>query len=125
MSSEAKDLISNLLVVNATQRIQLSTVINHPWLLPDTAPATPLHSPNSLRRLGQAEDSINYSLHAYHQATKVGVVLGDPSTAPLVRKRKKKAEIDNQGKLVNQPPSAPSAPPCDSRPNTLQMNIDS
>ena len=92
VSHSAKDLLSCLLVVNASQRIALDTVIKHPWLLPDTAPATPLHTSNSLQKLGLAENSINYTLHAYHQATKVGVVLGDPSRAPLVRKRKQKAE---------------------------------
>ena len=113
VSPEAKDLISSLLVVNASQRIALETVINHPWLRPDTAPATPLHTSNGLQKMGVVENAINYTLHAYHQAAKVGVVLGDPSRAPLVRKRKQKAGVSPQ-------PATPTNRET-VRPNTLEV----
>ena len=112
VSPEAKHLISSLLVVNASQRIALDTVVKHPWLLPDTAPATPLHTTNGLQKLGVAENAINYTLHAFHQATKVGVVLGDPSRAPLVRKRKQKAKLSPSKLVVGD----------SARPNTLEVN---
>ena len=114
VSLQAKDLISSLLIVNVSQRISLETVMKHSWLLPDTAPATPLYTSNGLQKMGVAENAINYTLHAYHQAARVGVVLGDPSRAPLVRKRKQKANYRKPGETPGETV----------RPNTLEVVND-
>ena len=93
VSGLAKSLIKGLLTVNASQRLTIESVIRHPWLTPDSAPATPLSIKDSLKKLGATETAINHTFHAYHQASK-GVVLGDPSQNPLARKRKHKTKLN-------------------------------
>lgn len=85
VSSEAKDLIKQLLVRDASQRIKASSVLNHPWILsggdchpkaiakpttnttePPTAPAAavstrPLDTPHVLRRRHRSVHDLLYS----------------------------------------------------------------
>lgn len=46
ISDDAKDLIRNLLCVDATKRIPIDSVLAHPWLSSGTVPAADLPSPN-------------------------------------------------------------------------------
>ena len=124
VSSQAKDLISGLLTVNASQRLTLDSLTRHPWLIPDSAPATPLHTHNGLQKMGAAETAINYTLHAYHQAAKVGVVLGDPSRAPLAKKRKRKAGLSPRPQEAGHSPRQPEGEEGTIRPNTLNLMND-
>ena len=90
VSDSAKELISGLLAVNATQRLTLEATSRHSWLQPHSAPTTELLTNRSLRRAGAAERAINQTMKAFHEATQNGFVLRDPTNAPLAKKRKKK-----------------------------------
>lgn len=46
ISDDAKDLVRNLLCVDATKRIPIDSVLAHPWLSSATVPAEDLPSPN-------------------------------------------------------------------------------
>lgn len=112
ISCQAKDLIEGLLTVNTSQRLTLDSLSRHPWLMPDSAPSTPLNMTNSLKKFGGTETAINHTLHAYHQASREGVVLGDPSQNPLARKRKQKSGHS----------PIPSGKTDGTRPSTLDIN---
>lgn len=96
VSSQAINLIQGLLTVNASQRLTLDSLTRHQWLMPDSAPDTPLCTNISFQKLGATKMAINHTLHAYHQVSKEGVVLGDPSQNPLARKRKQKSDKSPQ-----------------------------
>ena len=46
ISDDAKDLVKNLLCVDATQRMTIDVVLAHPWLSSGSVPAADLPSPN-------------------------------------------------------------------------------
>ena len=113
------DVVTGLLTVNTSQRLTLDSLVKHPWLVPNCAPTTPLQIGT---RLGMAETAINHTLKAYHQVAKVGVVLGDPSRAPLVKKRKRKAGGLSPNPEVEQEIEVPKEDN-NSRPTTLEIHI--
>ena len=97
VSSTAKNLIKGLLTVNTSQRLTIDSLSVHPWLVPDSAPDTPLCTTISLKSLGATRTAINHTFHAYYQVTsKEGLVLGDPAQNPLARKRKLKSDKSPQ-----------------------------
>lgn len=97
MSSQAKNLIKGLLTVNTSQRLTIDSLLVHPWLVPDSAPDTPLCTNISLKSLGATRTAINHTFHAYYKVTsKEGLILGDPSQNPLARKRKQKSDKSPQ-----------------------------
>ncbi|GFY38463.1 hypothetical protein TNIN_291411, partial [Trichonephila inaurata madagascariensis] len=55
ISEEAKSLISNLLVKNASQRYSAETVLNHPWVA-NGGPTTLLDTPTVIRKNNSARD---------------------------------------------------------------------
>ena len=118
ISSQAMDIVAGLLTVNTSQRLSLDSLLKHPWLSPNCAPTTPLQIG---ARLGMAETAINHTLQAYHQVARVGVVLGDPSRAPLVKKRKRKADGLSPNPEVAEEIAVPKEDI--SRPNTLEIQI--
>ena len=111
VSDHAKEVIAGLLTVNAAQRLTLASLFSHPWLQPHSAPSVQLHTNRSLRKAGATERAINHTLKAFHEASQAGFALGDPTHAPLARKRRQKKD------------STPRSPERDGgRPNRLELS---
>ena len=110
VSEHAKEVIAGLLTVNAAQRLTLDSLSRHPWLQPHSAPSTQLHTNHSLRKVGATERAINHTLKAFHKASQAGFALGDPTHAPLARKRRQKKD------------TSPPARAGGGRPNRLELS---
>ena len=89
VSEQAKNLISGLLTVNASLRLTLDRVVTHPWLV-HLAPRTPLQTSSCLGKAGATKKAVNNTFHAFYVAAQAGFTLGDPASAPLIKKRRKK-----------------------------------
>lgn len=98
VSEAAKGLVEGLLTVDAQNRLTLSQLASHPWLVPHSAPSTPLQTSCVLGRDKGAACAVNHTFHAFLQATKAGFNLGDVSRAPLAKRRKHKR--DNSSNAV-------------------------
>lgn len=73
VSDEAKDLITKLLVRDASQRINATSILNHPWIIRHSngdksvsneksdAPSTALETPRVLRRRDSIQEIMFYS----------------------------------------------------------------
>ncbi|XP_038056465.1 MAP kinase-interacting serine/threonine-protein kinase 1-like isoform X2 [Patiria miniata] len=62
ISDDAKDLISNLLVRDASKRYTAEMVLGHPWI--QRAPMTPLHTPSIIKRNNSAKDLCQFAAEA-------------------------------------------------------------
>ncbi|XP_022101637.1 MAP kinase-interacting serine/threonine-protein kinase 1-like [Acanthaster planci] len=62
ISEDAKDLISNLLVRDASKRYSAELVLAHPWV--GRAPMTPLHTPSVIKRNNSAKDLCQFAAEA-------------------------------------------------------------
>ena len=62
ISDDAKDLISNLLVRDASKRFTAEMVLGHPWIM--RAPMTPLLTPSIIKRNNSAKDLCQFAAEA-------------------------------------------------------------
>lgn len=102
VSSKAKSVIKGLLTVDPKQRITMSELLSHPWVvgqLKGGYSETPLMTPDVLSShssSGRAtETAIKATFDAFHMARLEGFRLLDVSAAPLAQRRKlKKSSTD-------------------------------
>lgn len=94
ISQEARDLIQGLLTVNPSERLTISEVQNHKWLVSGRdIPTTPLMTPGILGRSNKrtfVETALNAAYNAFHKATREGFALMAVEQAPLAKRRKMK-----------------------------------
>ncbi|GFN99037.1 ribosomal protein s6 kinase [Plakobranchus ocellatus] len=102
VSQSAKELIKGLLTVEPTERLRMHELLKHRWLRKNAhsppMSQAPLRTPGVLSSHSHAvQDQINYTMEAFHQATRDGFRLQEVATAPLARRRKqKKNSVDNR-----------------------------
>ena len=86
--------ILGLLTVDTKSRLTLSDLATHQWLVPQSAPSTPLCTSCVLgrSRAKQTESAIKQTFIAFQKATRAGFMLGDVSRAPLAKRRRIKKE---------------------------------
>ncbi|GIY76088.1 hypothetical protein CEXT_183842, partial [Caerostris extrusa] len=78
ISAEAKELISHLLVKDASQRYSAQMVLNHPWVA-NGGPATLLHTPLIIRKNNSARDLAVFAENANaYKRLQFGHSLGTP-----------------------------------------------
>ena len=102
VSSKAKSVIKGLLTVDPKQRITMSELLSHPWVIGHLKGGysnTPLMTPDVLSShssTGRAtETAIKATFDAFHMARLEGFRLLDVSAAPLAQRRKlKKSSTD-------------------------------
>lgn len=102
VSGQAKSVIKGLLTVDPKQRITMSELLSHPWVvghLKGGYSNTPLMTPDVLSShssTGRAtETAIKATFDAFHMARLEGFRLLDVSAAPLAQRRKlKKSSTD-------------------------------
>ena len=102
VSSKAKSVIKGLLTVDPKQRITMSELLSHPWVIGQLKGGysnTPLMTPDVLSShssSGRAtETAIKATFDAFHMARLEGFRLLDVSAAPLAQRRKlKKSSTD-------------------------------
>ena len=92
--------LPGLLTVDAKHRLTLKDLSSHPWLVPQSAPSTPLQTSCVLGREKGTASALKHTFHAFYQATKAGFTLGDVSRAPLAKRRKDKRGRDPR-RLMN------------------------
>jgi ribosomal protein S6 kinase alpha-5 len=102
VSHQAKSVIKGLLTVDPKQRLTMSELLSHPWVvgqLKGGYSSTPLMTPDVLSshsNSGRAtETAIKATFDAFHMARLEGFRLLDVSAAPLAQRRKlKKSSTD-------------------------------
>jgi ribosomal protein S6 kinase alpha-5 len=102
VSHKAKSVIKGLLTVDPKQRLTMSELLSHPWVvgqLKGGYSSTPLMTPDVLSshsNSGRAtETAIKATFDAFHMARLEGFRLLDVSAAPLAQRRKlKKSSTD-------------------------------
>lgn len=95
VSHEAKELTKGLLTVEPSQRLRMSGLLSHPWLLGCDVASTPLMTPDVLT--ASAEYGVATAFSAFHKATREGFRLQDVVNAQLAqRRRMKKSSVDNR-----------------------------
>lgn len=97
VSQEAKDLTKGLLTVEPSQRLRMSELLSHPWLMGCDVASTPLMTPDVLTASTSAEHGVASAFNAFHKATREGFRLQDVVNAQLAqRRRMKKSSVDNR-----------------------------
>ncbi|KAB7498116.1 Ribosomal protein S6 kinase alpha-5 [Armadillidium nasatum] len=99
VSSQAKCIIKGLLTVDSSNRLTMSDLLSHEWMMGTTLYSlTPLFTPNMLLSKGfsqskgppTAEAGVKHAFYAFHIATRQGFRLQDVSKARLAQRRKNK-----------------------------------
>jgi serine/threonine protein kinase len=131
VSMEAKNVIEGLLTVAPNERLNISELQNHPWLMEDNTPETPLAAPGVLDAapagaLGQA---LNLTMNAFLTANKAGFQLQDVATAPLAARRRQ-AKNNNRGSdedsaYESQQQSLTTSASSPEPPSQLVLSVDS
>lgn len=99
VSKEAKDLITKLLVRDASQRLEAASVLNHPWIVQGGncannkgAPLAPLETPSVLRRRESVHDMTSFysefASNAQLAMQKCGVDENNENVPPLSQMKK-------------------------------------
>ncbi|KAL1124522.1 hypothetical protein AAG570_001148, partial [Ranatra chinensis] len=99
VSNEAKELTKGLLTVEPSHRLRMVDLLSNNWVQGCAVSSTPLMTPDVLTSSTprSAENGVNTTFSAFHQATRQGFRLQDVVNAKLAqRRRMKKSSNDNR-----------------------------
>jgi len=95
VSSDARDLVKGLLVVNPQNRLKIDDVIDHKWVKGGGDSHRPLLSPKLLTSGSLIPSAFSATLRAYHHLTSANSFhLSEVNNAPLAKRRNRKRQLD-------------------------------